>query len=48
MMCGAEHNTSDAAFRRLCTDTRRLFEAHNFPLTVETLLGKVSLKPRPA
>jgi hypothetical protein len=42
---GEEHDTSDAAFRQLCHDTRLRFEAANFPLTLTNLQGKVQLSP---
>jgi hypothetical protein len=45
---GENHDTEDTAFRQLCTDTRRRLEAVVFPLTIENVLGKVSLKPPPA
>jgi hypothetical protein len=44
---GEEHDTSDAAFRQLCADTRRRFEARALPLTIELLQGYVRLKPLP-
>ncbi len=44
---GEGHDTTDAAYRQLCTDTRTRFEAANFPLTIENLQGTVRLAPRP-
>jgi hypothetical protein len=41
---GAEHETSDAAFRQLCKDTRTRFQTANCPLDVRPAgSGKVRL-----
>jgi hypothetical protein len=49
---GESHETSDPAFRQLCTDTRRRFQAANCPVDVRSVQGKVQLvrlePPRPA
>jgi hypothetical protein len=41
---GENNDTGDTAFRQLCFDTRRRLEAEHFPLTINTLQGKASLK----
>ncbi len=43
---GEENETSDSAFRQLCADTRRDFEAENCPLGIQQTNGKVQLLPR--
>ena len=40
---GHDHDTSDNTFRQLCADTRRRFEAANFPLGITTTGGRVHL-----
>ena len=44
---GEAHQTEDATFRQLCTDTRGRFQAVNMALDIECLQGKVQLIPRP-
>ncbi|HVS40589.1 MAG TPA: hypothetical protein VMS17_33850 [Gemmataceae bacterium] len=44
---GEDHDTDDAAFRQLCTDTRTRFEKSAMPLTIQTLQGRVQLTPCP-
>jgi hypothetical protein len=41
---GEEHQTSDAAFRQLLSDTRRRLETAHLPLTLEYLQERVSLR----
>jgi hypothetical protein len=45
---GEDHDTSDPAFRQLCSDTRRRLEAANLALAVNYVQGKVWLSPQPA
>jgi hypothetical protein len=40
---GEEHDTTDSAFRQLCTDTRTRFQKENCPLDIKPLLGTVQL-----
>ncbi len=42
---GDSHDTTDAAFRQLCSDTRKRFETANCPLLISSVQGKVFLKP---
>ena len=42
---GDDNETEDSTFRQLCTDTRKKFEANQFPLTIVTVQGKVHFIP---
>jgi hypothetical protein len=44
---GEDNDTSDPAFRQLCSDAQKKFDAGNVPLKFESLRGKVHLAPRP-
>jgi hypothetical protein len=41
---GDENDTSEAAFRQLCSDTRRKLETANCPITIETLNGSIQFR----
>jgi hypothetical protein len=40
---GAEHETEDATFRQLCSDTRAQFQRSNCPLDIRSVQGQVQL-----
>lgn len=40
---GENHDTSESAFRQLCSDTRHRFQAANCPLDIKVMNGKVQL-----
>ena len=40
---GEDSETTDAAFRQLCSDTKGTLEKNHFPLTILTVQGKVQL-----
>jgi hypothetical protein len=44
---GAENDTSDPAFRQLCSDAQKKLDAADVSLKIESLQGKVQLTPRP-
>jgi hypothetical protein len=44
---GEDNDTTDPAFRQLCSDTQRKLDAGNVPLTIQNLQGKVQLVERP-
>ncbi|VTU01338.1 unnamed protein product [Gemmataceae bacterium] len=42
---GDGHDTDDATFRQLCSDTRSRFQRANCPLDIKSVLGRVALVP---
>lgn len=42
---GDGHETDDATFRQLCSDTRTKFPRPNCPLDIKSVLGQVALVP---
>ena len=44
---GDDRDKSDAAFRQLCTDTQKRFDAAQLPLRIKTRRGKIWLEARP-